>query len=385
MSAARRDAASDDDDGGGGGGELLPSWAPAAISTGPGKARPSRLQKKGPPRCQLHEQDEESYRYALLHCQNQQAARKTRASVADLDAYYSYEAGGTCPDDWKLVQKLIFKKDCFELQKRRCLARVPEAYVEPLPLPESLWTLPDNKNVHWADYDCDSFQCLVDRKRGDCLSCFNLTQLPAQRVPIEQEYLMECVNGPIVMTPCVKQEHKDRWEGGFVNEQFTMEQVLQHKPHGIRIGLDVGGGTGTFAANMRERGITIVTTGMNSGAPFLETIALRGLPALHLPHKQRLPFFDGTLDLIHQMHSVHELPQPELKLLLLDWDRILRPGGLLWIDNYYKSKQEMPSFLAVFEMLSYVKLEWRVFDKTSATFAAEEQYFSAVLEKPHKQ
>lgn len=64
-------------------------------------------------------------------------------------------------------------------------------------------------------------------------------------------------------------------------------------PH--RLGLDVGGGTGSFAAHMARFGVTVMTTAFNvetvrgkrAGLPYMETIALRGLIPLHVPHKVR--------------------------------------------------------------------------------------------------
>lgn len=65
--------------------------------------------------------------------------------------------------------------------------------------------------------------------------------------------------------------------------------------NGCRLGLDVGGGTGSFAAHMALHGVTVMTTAFNvetvynkiGGLPYMETIALRGLIPLHVPHKVR--------------------------------------------------------------------------------------------------
>lgn len=60
-----------------------------------------------------------------------------------------------------------------------------------------------------------------------------------------------------------------------------------------RVGLDAGGGTGSFAAHMARYNVTVMTTAMNietvvgrmKGLPYMETIALRGLVPLWVPHK----------------------------------------------------------------------------------------------------
>lgn len=62
-----------------------------------------------------------------------------------------------------------------------------------------------------------------------------------------------------------------------------------------RVGLDVDGGTGSFAAHMAKLGVTIVTSAVDQdstgndarGVPFSETIAARGLIPLHVPKEVR--------------------------------------------------------------------------------------------------
>jgi hypothetical protein len=70
----------------------------------------------------------------------------------------------------------------------------------------------------------------------------------------------------------------------------------------IRIGLDIGGGSATFAAWMSECNVMIVTTSMNFDGPFNSFIASRGLIPMHISVAYRLPFFDNTLDIVHSMH-----------------------------------------------------------------------------------
>ncbi|KAF9624230.1 hypothetical protein IFM89_008168 [Coptis chinensis] len=77
--------------------------------------------------------------------------------------------------------------------------------------------------------------------------------------------------------------------------EFTINEVLSLKPGEIRIGLDFSPTTGTFAAIMRERNVTIASATLNLGAPFNEVIALRGLLPLYVSVGSRLPFFDNTL------------------------------------------------------------------------------------------
>lgn len=66
-------------------------------------------------------------------------------------------------------------------------------------------------------------------------------------------------------------------------------------PSLARIGLDIDGGTGSFAAHMAKLGVTVVTTAADEdstgseagGVPFSEAIAARGLVPLHVPKEVR--------------------------------------------------------------------------------------------------
>ncbi|KAL6569347.1 hypothetical protein OROMI_013861 [Orobanche minor] len=71
---------------------------------------------------------------------------------------------------------------------------------------------------------------------------------------------------------------KKRWlydNGGL---DFRMDQVLNAKPRGTNtIEVDIGGGSGSFAARMKERKVTIITTSMNFDRPFNSFITSQGL------------------------------------------------------------------------------------------------------------
>jgi SAM-dependent methyltransferase len=100
----------------------------------------------------------------------------------------------------------------------------------------------------------------------------------------------------------------------------------------VRVGLDIGGGTGTFAARMEERGVTVATTTLDHGAPLGAFVASGGLVQLHLGAvARRLPFFDGTLDIVHSMHALGNWIPGEVvpvEAELYDIYRVLRAGGI---------------------------------------------------------
>ncbi|QCD89890.1 uncharacterized protein LOC114174314 [Vigna unguiculata] len=270
----------------------------------------------------------------------------------ELEKYMDYDIGSYCDDDWNLGQKLMLN-GCDPLPRRRCLTRASKEYQRPYPMNESLWRLPDGRNVRWGNYQCRNFECLSSNnpKRGysKCSGCFEM----------EKEKLKWVANSSLLV-------------------DFLISEVLAIKPGEVRIGLDYGIGTGTFAARMREQNVTIVSTALNLGAPFSEMIALRGLVPLYVTLNQRLPFFDNTMDLVH----THGFMDGWIDLLLLDfilydWDRILRPGGLLWIDRFFCNRKDLDDYMYMFLQLRYKKHKWVLSPKSK-----DEIYLSALLEKP---
>eukprot|EP00850_Spirogloea_muscicola_P019434 SM000190S04870 [mRNA] locus=s190:228597:233455:+ [translate_table: standard] len=268
------------------------------------------------------------------------------ASEEDIVQYFKYQRGGRCPDDWPLVQDLLFSYNCFALPRRRCISRAPHNYTSPLPLPQALWTLPANNNVRWHHH------CLNTRRYGDCLECFDFAK------------------------------EKNRWpreEGDLI----TIDKLLALKRGTIRIGIDIGAGTGSFAAKMAAHNVTIVSTGMNNRLPFMETIALRGLIPLNIPHAMRLPFFDNTLDIIHAMHSVKYVQLDVFEGMLYDWDRVVRPGGIIWLEYFYAPNDEIRLYIDKIRLLGYRELQWKTFPKPGRVEKNKPHtYLIAVLEKP---
>ncbi|KAJ7513722.1 hypothetical protein O6H91_23G012000 [Diphasiastrum complanatum] len=279
------------------------------------------------------------------------------ARKADLEQYMDYDVGDFCKDDWNAGQKLMVM-GCDPLPRRRCLARAPPYYQKPYPMSQSLWKLPDDRNVRWNNYVCRNFACLAAKstRKGffKCAECFNLSSHEAPR-----------------------------WIGNSSTNaaDFSIAEVMQIKPGEIRIGLDFSVSVGTFAVRMREYNATIATATLNLGAPFNEMIALRGLIPLYLSINQRLPFFDNTLDILHSNLFLDGwIDHQTLDFILFDWDRVLRPGGLLWIDKFFCAKVDLEDYLYLFLQLHYKKHRWAVVPKIDKD--QKEVFFSAVLEKP---
>ncbi|OVA12628.1 putative S-adenosyl-L-methionine-dependent methyltransferase [Macleaya cordata] len=273
-----------------------------------------------------------------------------------LSQYMDYKVGGICPDDWSLAQKLILR-GCEPLPRRRCITK-SLSKVGLFPFPLSLWKQVSDKIVTWSGLGCKNFKCLNSKKIGsNCVGCFDL------------------VNGT----------EKKRFVKARGKNDFLIDDVLALGNGGIRLGFDIGGGSGTFAARMAERNVTVVTSTLNVDAPFNEFIAARGLFPLFSSLDQRFPFYDNIFDLVHAANKLSDGSNMEkLEFLLFDLDRILRAGGLFWLDNFYCVDEERKSHLTrLIERFGYKKLKWIVGEKSDATQTGKSQvYLSAILQKP---
>nr|GEX85396.1 putative S-adenosyl-L-methionine-dependent methyltransferases superfamily protein [Tanacetum cinerariifolium] len=271
-----------------------------------------------------------------------------------MSQYMSYKPNGVCPDDWSVAQKLILK-GCEPLPRRRCFARTISK-VGLLSLPSSLWSNVSEKSYSWSGIGCKDLICLNSKKLNkDCAGCFDLRKSGNE------------------FARFVKSKGKN---------DFLIDDVLG-LGNGIRIGFDIGGGSGTFAARMAERNVTIVTANLNVDAPFSEFIAARGLFPLYLSLDHIFPFYDNVFDIIHVGNGLDVGGRYEkLEFLMFDIDRVIRAGGLFWLDNFLCSNDEKRKNLTrLIERFGYKKLKWVVGEKINGS-GNSEVYLSAVLQKP---
>ncbi|CAL0322357.1 unnamed protein product [Lupinus luteus] len=275
-----------------------------------------------------------------------------------LSQFMSYKISGPCPDDWSVAQKLILQ-GCEPLPRRRCFGKtIPKVGLQTFPI--SLWKNVSNKTVNWSGLNCKSFECLNAKKLSrECIGCFDL------------------VNG---------YENK-RFIKAKSKNDFLVDDVLALGSGGIRIGFDLGGGSGSFAATMADRNVTVVTTTLNIDAPFSEFISARGLFPLYISLGHRFPFYDNVFDLIRAGSALDIGGKPEkLEFLMFDIDRVLRAGGLFWLDNFYCAKEEKKQALTrLIEKFGYKKLKWVVGEKVDSFGSGKsEVVLSAVLQKPSR-
>ncbi|MQM22950.1 hypothetical protein Taro_056009, partial [Colocasia esculenta] len=173
------------------------------------------------------------------------------------------------------------------------------------------------------------------------------------------------------------------------NLDLTVPQLLriaQDHSTPIRLALDVGGSSGTFAARMKlDAGVVVITTTMDLGAPYNKAAALRDLVPLHVPLQQRLPVHDAALDLVRCGHAVNRwIPAPAMEFLLYDADRVLRAGGLLWLDHFFCRPPDLDAvYTPMIGKLGYWTLKWTMGNKTDSSGVRNgEVYLTALLQKP---
>ncbi|CAI9087916.1 OLC1v1022116C1 [Oldenlandia corymbosa var. corymbosa] len=269
--------------------------------------------------------------------------------------YMNYTPFSLCPSDSPLAESLILR-GCHPLPRRRCFSRTTNA--NPTSLPTSPFgTIPDN-TVNWSYYskgNCKSFTCLA-----------KLSPELGFDLKVEKAKFLEYKT----------------------DLDLPISQLLQLSRSSrsfIRLALDVGGGTGTFAAQMKLHNVTVITTTMNLGAPYNEAVALRGLLPLHVPLQQRLPVFDGVVDLVRCGHGVNRwIPLTAMEFLFFDVDRVLRAGGYLWLDHFFSKRLDLVKvYTPLIGKLGYKKVKWAVTNKTdSSGLKNGEVYLTALLQKP---
>ncbi|KAK3120858.1 hypothetical protein QOZ80_8BG0642740 [Eleusine coracana subsp. coracana] len=191
-------------------------------------------------------------------------------------------------------------------------------------------------------------------------------------------------------------QERRRWTRDDGKLEYSVDTVLRSRPNGtVRIGLDIGAAAstgGTFAARMMERGVTVVTAAVDDGGGGAPVGGLVPVRVAGAAAAQRLPFFDGTLDIVHQLGGgwVSTNNSDEVVMLefaMFDVYRVLRPGGLFWIDHFVcpSGAKLNATFAPMIDRVGFKKLRWntaRKLRRRRGTGNDGEWYVSALLERP---
>ncbi|KAK4769988.1 hypothetical protein SAY87_030520 [Trapa incisa] len=270
-----------------------------------------------------------------------------------LHQYMNYTPFSMCPYDPDLAETLILR-GCHPLPRRRCFSRTPSKPSSSLPLQPFPSSLPDS-NVIWSKYSCKSFSCL-------------------------NHY-----NPSLGFDPSLDSSRFSSYSSDLDLPVPQLLHIARSASSPLRLGVDIGGGTGSFAAAMKAHNVTVLTTTMNLGAPYSEATALRGLLPLHAPLQQRLPVFDGVADLVRCGRAVNRwIPDTVLEFLLFDADRMLRGGGYLLLDRFFSKGPDLENkYKPLIGKLGYKKVKWATANKTdSSGIKNGEVFLTALLQKP---
>ncbi|PKA55737.1 hypothetical protein AXF42_Ash012029 [Apostasia shenzhenica] len=275
-----------------------------------------------------------------------------------LRRFMTYTPFSPCPRDTLSVAEPLLLRGCHPLPRRRCFSPTPPTPLAPSSLPSHPFPsspLPDAAVLWPPTSPCRSFSCLPPNLGFD----FRSTE------PSRFLSFRSALDLPLP-------------------QLLTIANAAGAAP--IRLALDIAGGTGTLAAHLKlMANATVVTTTMNLGAPYSEAAALRGVVPLHAPLQQRLPVHDGAMDLVRTGHAVNRwIPVPAIEFLLYDADRVLKAGGLLWIDRFFCKAADLQTVYGpLIGRLGYKRIKWAVGNKTDASGIKHgEVYLTALLQKP---
>ena len=112
--------------------------------------------------------------------------------------------------------------------------------------------------------------------------------------------------------------------------------LAESKPLKGRL-LDVGCGTGRVLRQIATTHPSLRLFGLDMSPYYLQAALkiLAGFPdvALIAENGETLPFFDGYFDVVTSVYLFHELPQEAQRRVIAEAHRVLRPGGLLVIED----------------------------------------------------
>ena len=161
-----------------------------------------------------------------------------------------------------------------------------------------------------------------------------------------------------------------------------VEKALGHAPGRYARSLEIGAGTGYFTLNLLRAGVIADATCSDISPGMLATLEANAREAGLEVHTEpadaeRLPFADGSFDLVLGHAVLHHIP--DLRLAFAECERVLAPGGTLLFagepSRYGNRLAGVPKRLAVL-----VAPAWRRAIGARLAGGAEEGESDAVLE-----
>jgi ubiquinone/menaquinone biosynthesis C-methylase UbiE len=109
----------------------------------------------------------------------------------------------------------------------------------------------------------------------------------------------------------------------------ALERAVGHVRSGGLQALDFGAGSGNLSEHLRALGADVTSSDVSEG--FLERLAARGFRTARLNGVDLQQFPSGSFDLVAVYSVLHHVP--DYLLAVKEMARVLRPGGVLFIDH----------------------------------------------------
>ena len=130
----------------------------------------------------------------------------------------------------------------------------------------------------------------------------------------------------------------------------------------MRLALDLGAGGGSLGLLLaRANNVTTVATAF-AGWPYCEYLSERGQLCLLLDSMEPMPFAKGSFDLVHSSWLYHGQRPAELADFMYEADRVLRPGGYLYLRGGWSNAQ-IAKQRSILSSLGYALLHEQVATK----------------------
>lgn len=107
----------------------------------------------------------------------------------------------------------------------------------------------------------------------------------------------------------------------------------------IRLVLDVGAGGGSLGLLLKQKYDIQTLSTIFADWPYCEYITERGGHCILLDVMESLPFAKFSYDVVHLSWVYHGQDVDELRLMYHELNRVIRPGGYLWMRGGWSKKQ----------------------------------------------
>jgi GMP synthase-like glutamine amidotransferase len=174
-----------------------------------------------------------------------------------------------------------------------------------------------------------------------------------------------------------------------LEQEAILNKVSKVIPFGpkVRLMLDVGAGGASLGLLLKRRYDVQTVATVFADWPYCEYITERGELCMYIDAMEPMPFAKFSYDVVHSSWVFHALFDNELRTAFLEQNRILRPGGYMWINGGWSNSQVETLNNLLVNNLGY-KILWQskknVLSKTTFDTVHYELDWEAVLLKPIK-